>query len=366
MRYILRHKYGCRLFLGIFLALFLPSRAIALICPADSSEVQSYIGDFEGYDTSLAQTTFGTTPDPQAFLMLAGDIPDWDTTASDDLIEIWDSGHNSTPSQEGDYHAELSANEPSTLFRDITAPEDDIILWSVWHRGRVGTDVANVILDDPAANSNVEQVMSTGNTSWQNYSGTYVVPAGQPQTRFSLTSVSSASPLAGAGNFIDLVEITVCRPNPPAMVDVAKTSSLFLTGAPEGVFAVPGQDMIYSVTVSNIGGSAATSDSVIVIDQLPAQITFLNDDLDAGGPDVHPGNDPIAFTDNGSGLSFSFSSDVAFSDSVTVPSDFSDCSYTPSSGYDPNIRHICINPKGAFAAPAPNSSFTVSFRARID
>ena len=46
--------------------------------------------------------------------------------------------------------------------------------------------------------------------------------------------------------------------------------------------------MIYTITVSNIGGSAAGTDSVVLIDQIPAQMIFYYGDIDSGGPDVHP------------------------------------------------------------------------------
>ena len=227
MRHILSQPLGIPLFVVITLALSGSSPALALTCPPNTSAVQSLTGSFEGYDTNVAQESFGTPPDPRAFHMLSADIPDWDTTANDDLVEIWETGFIGIFSVDGDYHAELSATEPSILFRDIIAAEDDIILWSAWHRGRDGTDTAHVIIDDPALNANVEQVMTTGNANWQNYSGSYVVPPDQPQTRLSLVSVASASPYSSIGNFVDLVEIAVCRSNPPARIDVVKSSSVF-------------------------------------------------------------------------------------------------------------------------------------------
>lgn len=54
-----------------------------------------------------------------------------------------------------------------------------------------------------------------GAADWRQYSGTYLVPAGQTTTRFSFQAVSSAGGGA-SGNFLDgvLFQTPPCRPMP--------------------------------------------------------------------------------------------------------------------------------------------------------
>ena len=131
----------------------------------------------------------------------------------------------------------------------------------------------------------------------------------------------------------------------------------------EGLFAVPGNDVTYTITVTNSGDVATGNDSVSLIDQLPTEVTFFNGDADGPGP----GTDPVNFSEIvTTGLApFVFADDVGFSDQSTRPADFASCDYDPVSGFDPAVTFICFNPKGVFEAGDPNPSFSVSFRARI-
>lgn len=131
----------------------------------------------------------------------------------------------------------------------------------------------------------------------------------------------------------------------------------------DGLFAVPGNDVTYTINVSNIGAVDAGENSVVLIDNLPAEITFFNGDADGPGA----GTDPVNFTEiEPTGLDpFVFVNDVGFSNAATAPGDFAACDYTPIAGYDPAVTFICFNPKGVFLTGDPAPSFSVSFRARI-
>lgn len=52
---------------------------------------------------------------------------------------------------------------------------------------------------------------------------------------------------------------------------------------------------------------------------------------------------------------------------ATAPTTFAACTYVPTlnNTYDPAIRHICVNPKGALASGSPAPGYTIQFRARI-
>lgn len=92
----------------------------------------------------------------------ANNVPDWDTTASDKLIEfgstrktgtvphIW--GNPDIP--DGDQFAELNADEESTLYQYATTVGGNVYEWGLSHRGREGVDHMAVIIgpkqdDDP-------------------------------------------------------------------------------------------------------------------------------------------------------------------------------------------------------------------------
>lgn len=133
-------------------------------------------------------------------------VPGWETTASDKKIEIWTSGFNGVPAQEGDQFFELNANRVADLYQELCLEPGANIMWSVWHRGRLGVDVGEVKIGGSIATAEVQTVMSDGTDAWGHYSGSYTVPEGQTTTYFVFTSVSSAG-AASYGNFLDNFEI---------------------------------------------------------------------------------------------------------------------------------------------------------------
>jgi len=134
------------------------------------------------------------------------DVPGWETTASDNKIEIWTSGFQGVAAQEGQQFFELNANMVADLYQELCLEPGYTIMWSVWHRGRAGVDVAEVKIGETVATAVVQETMSDGNTAWGNYTGSYTVPEGQSTTFFVFTSVSSAgSP--SVGNFLDNFEV---------------------------------------------------------------------------------------------------------------------------------------------------------------
>ncbi|MEM6946873.1 MAG: hypothetical protein AAF486_02160, partial [Pseudomonadota bacterium] len=77
------------------------------------------------------------------------------------------------------------------------------------------------------------------------------------------------------------------------------------------------------------------------------------------------GDEVVGWSEAGTGLTFDPALDVGFSNAAARPSNFAACSYTPLAGYDPAVRYLCLNPKGAMASGDPDPTFSVSFRARI-
>ncbi|GHB02197.1 hypothetical protein GCM10009069_26230 [Algimonas arctica] len=128
------------------------------------------------------------------------------------------------------------------------------------------------------------------------------------------------------------------------------------------LYALPGNDVISSMTVTNIGNSAADTDSIVIIDAVPSEMTFYNGDMDDGGPATQA----VHFTQTGgANLTFTYASDAAYSNSGSRPANMAGCTYTPSPGYDSNVTYVCFNPKGAMAAGDPDPTATLQYRAQI-
>lgn len=133
----------------------------------------------------------------------------WHTTATDNKLEFWRGGASGVPAADGQQFAELNANQVSTLYQDLPTVPGTPMTWSLYHRGRLGTDVMRVLIGAPGAT--VAQIptgasspdISDDDTAWRHYTGVYVVPPGQTTTRFAFESVSAAGGTPTAGNFLD-------------------------------------------------------------------------------------------------------------------------------------------------------------------
>jgi len=148
-------------------------------------------------------------------------------------------------------------------------------------------------------------------------------------------------------------EVPLCYAPPPTMT---KTSTTFET---TGVnrFNVPQADVIYTMTVTN-PGTQIDSGAVSITDAIPPQITFYNGDIDDAGP----------LTTNYQFIDGSTSSGLTCC-TVTYSQQTSgiDFSYTPTAGYDPNVKRIQITASGAMAPGSTTAtSFQVKFRGRIN
>jgi len=146
------------------------------------------------------------------------DVPGWETTATDGKIEFWVSGFQGVPAQEGRQFFELNANQVAALYQELCLEPGSTVHWSVWHRGRQGVDVAEVLIGPSVEDAVVQATMSDGNTAWGYYSGSYDVPLGQETTFFVFNSVSSAGGNRSIGNFLDNFEIS-CDADGDGIID---------------------------------------------------------------------------------------------------------------------------------------------------
>ncbi|WP_299323257.1 hypothetical protein [Parasphingopyxis sp.] len=238
--------------------------------------------------------------------------------------------------------------------------------------GTVGITILNILANDrwngdPVTSSDVTISVAPGSTVPTQLN--FDIPTGD----ISLNAGSAPGTYSFDYTICLVSDPAVCRTatvqitvTPAPSISVLKSSSIFMPTAGGSGFAIPGEDVIYSILVENSGPGAVDNDTVFIVDAFPEELTFFNGDLDTGGPEVFTSTDPVVFEDGGSGLTLNYATDVAYSDQPTPPDMFTDCNYTPAAGYDNNVTYICINPKGAFAAGAPVSWFRVFLRGRIE
>jgi uncharacterized repeat protein (TIGR01451 family) len=147
------------------------------------------------------------------------------------------------------------------------------------------------------------------------------------------------------------------------MPNLTVSKTVIVSSQSSSAYAIPGSDVQYTITAQNLGPGLVDNNSIFLVDRLPSNLTFYNGDMDGGGP----ATGPVYFTQvAGTGLTFTPATDLRYSDLVAPPASFAACAYTPAAGYDANVRHICLNPKGAMQAGTPTKSFSASFRARIN
>lgn len=130
--------------------------------------------------------------------------------------------------------------------------------------------------------------------------------------------------------------------------------------------SIPGAIVQYTLTASNSGNRNTDSDSLELIDEIPANTILYVNDL--GG-----GIGPVQFTDGSpaSGLTYTYTSLSSTTDDVSFSSDgAASFSYTPvadANGFDSAVTHIKVSPKGQFLQQqlAGDPTFDVKFRVKI-
>ncbi len=223
-----------------------------------------------------------------------------------------------------------------------------------------GTPVPVTLFTSPAnsaSGSTVTGVSGAGSTSSV---GNMTIEFNAPIDTLVINYGNGSNAPANPGiQGIALHDLSFC-PVLTAVLSAQKTTALY-DPLSEGLYMVPGNDVIYTITFTNTGDGATDNDSVVIIDAMPSEIEFYNGDIDDGGPETTA----VTGTDNGSGLSFNYAADVRYANTGTPPANFAACSYTPTPGYDPDVTYICVNPSGVMVAGDPDPSFDVKFRARI-
>jgi hypothetical protein len=154
---------------------------------------------------------------PASFTMKSADeFIGWETTAPDNLIEIWSDGYidgitgQPMSAPKGMQFVELNANFVSRLYQEVMLKNGQTFSWRYWHRGRAGTDVAelNIYSLDGITKLATLQTASTGMV-WTEYTGSWTVTLPTGKYQFSFESISTSTGDQGVGNMLDGVETSL-------------------------------------------------------------------------------------------------------------------------------------------------------------
>jgi len=151
-------------------------------------------------------------------------------------------------------------------------------------------------------------------------------------------------------------DLTLCFSPSPNLIAAKSVSML-----DSNEFAIPGNDVVYTINVVNTGDGSVDSDSIFLVDSLPSEVTFFNGDHNG----TAPGTDVIGFIAGTSGLT---GLNVGYAVAGPAPTEMADCTYTPPTpnAVDSNVRYICLSPTGTMVGGDPDPSFSVSIRARLN
>ena len=133
-------------------------------------------------------------------------IDGWETTATDDMMEIWCDGRVLSGitynAREGNRFAEINANQTAGLFQTISTTPGTYMIWSVSHLAR-GTGLEQIEIQAGISTTTnvVLETQTATRTGWRDYSGVYLVPTGQVSTVFLFEATAGG----GAGNLLDRI-----------------------------------------------------------------------------------------------------------------------------------------------------------------
>ena len=164
-------------------------------------------------------------PNGTFYFIPQAEVRGWRTSASDRIIELWGSGHNGVPAEQGRIFAELDANMRGTLYQDVIMTRSGYVDYSFLHRARNPSDSMQFKIEElvggpgsAVASVRYSRDLSTGQT-WTRHEGGQVttVTAGKVY-RFSYVSLSAG--YSSVGNFLDDAKfgIGVVQGIPPAIL----------------------------------------------------------------------------------------------------------------------------------------------------
>ena len=282
------------------------------------------------------------------------------------LITAETGGYNSATANAdaGDDGVTISTLRPTnsaTATVTVTGASGRLQAWFDWnHDGDfldTGEQVATNVTDNGTGDTNA----ATGTIALS-----FTVPVtavlGQTFSRFRWSSQTGLDPFVVVGHDGEVEDYASIVLGIPVLA-TTKTSAIYAPTSFTGFF-IPANDVIYTIATANTGLVATDANSIFTLDSLPSQVEVYIGDFDATGPAT---GTVLFTTQNGATLTYLAATDLKFSNLAAAPASFAACTYVPTvtNAYDPAIRHICVNPKGALAAGSPAPGYTIQFRARI-
>lgn len=206
----------------------------------------------------------------------------------------------------------------------------------------LGEDLVVEYLDD----TNTWQILETvpgGGAAGQVFARNYAIPTAGRHAGFRLRLRQTA----GSGAPWDFWHIDDVCLNQLVLPDLLVTKSVQTVSDPvngsSNPKAIPGAVMLYTINVSNQGPGTVDNDSMLVVDAVP------------NGSELFVGTgsgDPIVFSDGTvpSGLSYSYASDVTFSNQVGGGPPYNYIPTPDAQGFDSAITGYRVNPGGSMNA----------------
>lgn len=163
---------------------------------------------------------------------------------------------------------------------------------------------------------------------------------------------------------IGLKNVRVAEAAP--ILQVSNSSQVWVPSAPNPK-ALPGNEIMYQIDITNSGLGVADSDSMFIVDAIAPHLSFWNGDIDAGGADVHPITATVGFfQSNGAAMSFNPATDIRYSTAATAPTSFAQCAtISMDNSFRPDIKFLCVRPTGSLTAGASVPRVVLKFRANI-
>jgi len=222
----------------------------------------------------------------------ANSIPCWDTTASDNIMEIWPvGGFEGVFAYEGNQFIEMNANSNATTYQNFTTSPGAQLQISFAHRGRQGNDTVGVEIGPVGGPYTSLGNFTDSNSGWVLHNLTYTVPStGGNNYSLRFVSVSSAGSDISVGNFLDAVSVTSveCSSVPTSgTITILPTVTLNLDTANEQ------QTICEGSAIASIVYSSANANN-ITVSGLPSGVT--------GSFDVNTGTFTISGTTTQAGV----------------------------------------------------------------
>ncbi|MEM8908651.1 MAG: carbohydrate-binding domain-containing protein, partial [Bacteroidota bacterium] len=162
------------------------------------------------------------------------DVPGWQTTASDNEIELHASGTDGMVAASGTQFAELNASSNSDFYQEFCTVPNATMNIRFAHGKRSNSsnttdDIMGLFIGPDLNNlTNVLTATATEFQTWTYYSHSYVIPAGQNSTIVLFRAIQGSPGNIQEGNVIDDINVHMFfgGNTPPVATDNCSTASL--------------------------------------------------------------------------------------------------------------------------------------------